>query len=103
MGATEQELREAGTPYRAGRAAVADVAYGWAMEEPAGFCKVLVDPGDARVLGAHVLAPQASTLIAPLVLAVTLGITAGTLVRRPYWIHPALTEVVQQALLDALG
>ena len=103
VGATEQELREAGTPYRVGRAAVADVAYGWAMEEPAGFCKVLVDPGDARVLGAHVLAPQASTLIAPLVLAVTLGITAGTLVRRPYWIHPALTEVLQQALLDALG
>jgi mycothione reductase len=36
------------------------------------------------------------------VLAATLGITAKTLVERPYWIHPALTEVIKQALVHAL-
>jgi mycothione reductase len=37
------------------------------------------------------------------VLAATLDITARTLVDRPYWIHPALTEVVQQALIEAVS
>ncbi|GAA3237241.1 mycothione reductase [Pseudonocardia petroleophila] len=101
VGATEQELREAGTPYRVGTTRFGDTAYGWAMEDDTGFCKVLTDPDTGAVLGAHVMGPQAPTLIQPLVLAVTLGIPARTLVDRPYWIHPALTEVVQQALIAA--
>lgn len=103
VGATEQDLREAGTPYRVGTARYADTAYGWALEDTTGFCKVLLDPDAKTVLGAHVMGPQAATLIAPLILAATLGITAETLVGRPYWIHPALSEVVQQALADGLG
>jgi mycothione reductase len=100
VGATEQELRAAGTAYRVGTTRFADTAYGWAMEDRTGFCKVLTDPATGMILGAHIMGPQAATLIQPLVLAVTLGIPAGTLVQRPYWIHPALTEVVQQTLVD---
>jgi mycothione reductase len=103
VGATGQELREAGTAHRTGFARYADTAYGWALEDTTGFCKVLLDPVTGAVLGAHVMGPQAPALVQPLVLAATLGIPARTLVERPYWIHPALTEVVQQALLDALG
>ena len=55
------------------------------------------DPGRAH----H--GPPAPALVQPLVLAATLGITARTLVDRPYWIHPALTEVVQQALLETVS
>ncbi len=102
VGATEQELREAGTDHRVGIARYSDTAYGWAMEDTTGFCKVLLDPAAGTVLGAHLMGPQAPTLVQPLVLAATLGIPARTLVERPYWIHPALTEVVQQALLAAL-
>lgn len=102
IGATEQELRDAGTPYRVGMVRYADTTYGWAMEDETGFCKVLADPDSTAILGAHLMGPQAPTLVQPLVLAVTLGITATTLVERPYWIHPALTEVVQQALLAVL-
>jgi mycothione reductase len=102
VGATEQDLREGGVEYRAGLARFGDTAYGWAMEDETGFCKVLVDPANGAILGAHIMGPQASTLVQPLVLAATLGIAARTLVERPYWIHPALTEVVQQALIEAL-
>ncbi|MCX5277997.1 hypothetical protein [Streptomyces virginiae] len=77
-----------------------DVAYGWAMEDTTGFCKVLAEPGTGRLLGAHIMGPQAPTLIQSLVLAATLGIDATTLAKSPYWIHPALTEVVENALLD---
>jgi mycothione reductase len=102
IGATEQELRDRDVDHRVGLARYGATAYGWAMEDDNGFCKVLVDPADSAILGAHIMGPQAPTLVQPLVLAATLGITAKTLVERPYWIHPALTEVVQQALIAAL-
>ncbi|GEL21512.1 mycothione reductase [Pseudonocardia sulfidoxydans NBRC 16205] len=103
VGATEQELTDSGTPFRVGLARVCDVAYGWAMEDTTGFAKVLADPGTGTLLGAHILGPQASTLIQPLVLAMTLELDALTLVEQPYWIHPALSEVVKQALKSALS
>ncbi|MFC5262157.1 mycothione reductase [Kribbella qitaiheensis] len=99
VGATEQECREDGRDYVVGTTRYADLAYGWAMEDGTGFCKVLAEQGSGRLLGAHLMGPQAATLIQPLVLAMTLGIDARTLAKRPYWIHPALTEVVSNALL----
>ena len=98
VGATEQELREAGRPYRRGLVPYSDVAYGWALEDTRGFCKVLADPGTGEILGAHILGPQAPSLIHTFVLAMALGIDARTLADAPYWIHPALTEVVENAL-----
>ncbi|MER5484332.1 mycothione reductase [Streptomyces sp. NPDC002812] len=100
VGATEQDCRDRGVDYRVGTAGYGDTAYGWAMEDTTGFCKVLAEPGTGRILGAHLMGAQASVLIQPLVLAATLGIDAVTLAKSPYWIHPALTEVVENALLD---
>ncbi|WP_030303356.1 mycothione reductase [Streptomyces katrae] len=100
VGATEQDCRDRGLDYLVGMASYGDCAYGWAMEDTAGFCKVLADPGTGRLLGAHLMGPEAPTLIQPLVLAAILGIDALTLAKSPYWIHPALTEVVENALLD---
>ncbi|TCN44762.1 pyridine nucleotide-disulfide oxidoreductase [Kribbella orskensis] len=40
VGATEQDCREAGDDYVVGTARYADVAYGWAMEDRTGCCKV---------------------------------------------------------------
>ncbi|MET7675774.1 mycothione reductase [Streptomyces seoulensis] len=98
VGLTEQEAREQGLDYVTATHRYEDVAYGWALEETQGFCKVLVDRGTGRLLGAHLLGPQAATLVQPLVVAQTFGITARDLARRPLWIHPALTEVVENAL-----
>lgn len=100
VGATEQECRDNGLDYLVGSARYGDVAHGWAMEDTTGFCKVLAEPGTGKLLGAHLMGPQASALIQPLVVAATLGIDAATLAGSPYWIHPALTEVVENALLD---
>ncbi|MEJ8280963.1 mycothione reductase [Pseudonocardia spirodelae] len=100
VGRTEQQCREEGLSYRVGMTDYADVAYGWAMEDERGFCKVLVAP-DGTLLGAHVLGPQASTLVQQLVQAMALGVTAARLAEVQYWIHPALTEVIENALRDA--
>ncbi|GAA1552648.1 mycothione reductase [Kribbella sancticallisti] len=100
VGATEQDCRDAGRDYVATSTQYAEVAYGWAMEDSTGSCKVLADRDTGRLLGAHILGPQAATLIQPLVVAMTLDIDARTLAEQPYWIHPALTEVVSNALRD---
>jgi mycothione reductase len=99
FGKTEQELRDAGVPYLAHEQDVGDVAYGWALEDTTGFCKVLVDPRTRLLLGAHLMAPQASSLIQPLVQAAHFGQTADQVAKGQYWIHPALAEVVENALL----
>lgn len=98
IGATEAELE--GRNYVAGTHRYADVAYGWALEDTTGFCKVLADPDTGRLLGAWILGPEASILLQPLVLAMTAGIDVPTLARGEFWPHPALSEVVENALLD---
>lgn len=100
VGRTEQQCREEGLEFRVGCHEYADVAFGWAMEEQRGFCKVLVAP-DGTLLGAHLLGPQASTLVQQLVQAMALGVTAQRLADVQYWIHPALSEVLENALRDA--
>ncbi|WP_406179332.1 FAD-dependent oxidoreductase [Streptomyces sp. NBC_01006] len=100
VGATEQDCRDKGLDYCVCIADYGDIAYGRAMEDITGFCEVLAEPGTGRLLGAHLMGAQAATLIQPLLLAATLGIDATTLATSAYWIHPALTEVVEKAFLD---
>jgi mycothione reductase len=101
VGLTEQQLTQSGTPYRVGRYRYADVAYGWALEDRGvHVAKVLVDPESLQLLGCHILGPQASTLIQPAIQAMATGLDARTMARGQYWIHPALTEVLENALLQ---
>ncbi|MEU6125216.1 mycothione reductase [Streptomyces sp. NPDC047123] len=100
VGLTERQAREQGRAYAVGSRRYEDVAYGWSLEDRQGFCKVLADRDTGLLLGAHVFGPQAATLIQPLVLAMTFGLTAREIAERPLWIHPALTEVVENALRD---
>ncbi len=99
VGVTEEEAKERGIPYRVGIQAFGETAFGWAMEDTTGICKVLADPESGRLLGAHLIGPQASTLIQPLIQAMSFEQTVRGLARGQYWIHPALTEVVENALL----
>jgi mycothione reductase len=76
-----------------------DVAYGWAMEDTTGIVKLIADRRSGCLLGAHIMGYQASSLLQPLVQAMSFGLTAAEMARGQYWIHPALTEVVENALL----
>ncbi|MGW2071326.1 mycothione reductase [Streptomyces sp. NPDC001953] len=99
VGLTEQEARNLEIDYLASVRDYADTAYGWALEDTTSFVKVLASPHDRRLLGAHIIGPQAATLIQPLLQAMTLGLTVDRIGRDVLYIHPALTEVVEQALL----
>jgi mycothione reductase len=99
VGLTEAECRAEGLDYAVKVQAYGDVAYGWAMEDVTGFLKVLAERGTGRLLGAHVMGPQASTVIQPLIQAMTFGLGAREMAIGQYWIHPALPEVIENALL----
>jgi mycothione reductase len=61
--------------------------------------KLVSDSKSGQLLGAHIMGQQASSLIQPLVQAMTFGLSVQDMARGQYWIHPALPEVVENALL----
>ena len=97
VGARSQDLE--GRPYVEAIQEYRDVAYGWAMQDRRGVCRLYADPDTGTLLGAHILGYQASLLITPLIQAVSHGQRVADLARGQYWIHPALSEVVENALL----
>lgn len=102
VGRTEQELQALGQSYVIGSCEYANVAFGWALEDTTGFAKILVDPVDWSILGCHVLGPQAATLMQQIAQAMQFNIPADRLAKEQIWCHPALPEVLENALLNAL-
>ncbi|MDO4784348.1 MAG: mycothione reductase [Propionibacteriaceae bacterium] len=103
VGATEAQLQEWGRPYVKTIQPYGSVAYGWALEDTQHFVKLLADPLTWHLLGAHIIGPAAPTLIQPLIQAMSFGLDIKQMARGQYWIHPALTEVVENALLSLLN
>jgi mycothione reductase len=100
VGITEQEARARDVRYVTSTQEYAGIAYGWAMEDTTGFAKLLADPATGQLLGAHIIGPQAPTLIQPLVQAMSFGLDARSMADGQYWIHPAMPELVENALLN---
>ncbi|HEY5222116.1 MAG TPA: mycothione reductase [Microbacteriaceae bacterium] len=101
FGATEREARASGADVVAVAQEYRTTAYGWALEDTTSFCKLVVDRTSAKILGAHIIGPEASILIQPLVQAASAGLSVRGLARGQFWPHPAATEVVENALLKA--
>ncbi len=99
VGRTEAQCRAMGLDYVVKVQEYGDIAYGWAMKDTTGFCKLIADRGSGRLLGAHVMGPQAATVIQPLIQAMSFGLGARAMATGQYWIHPGLPEVVENALL----
>lgn len=99
VGLTEQQARDAGHDVTVKVQNYGDVAYGWALEDTTGLVKLVADRNTGKLLGAHLLGPQASTLIQQLLTVMAYDLDLREVVRRQYWIHPALPEVIENALL----
>lgn len=99
-GLTERECIARGLPYKAHVQEYSSTAYGWAMEDTESVCKLIMHTATRRLLGAHIIGPQASTLIQQVVQGMTFGQTVDEMARDQYYIHPALPEVIEQALLE---
>ncbi|MDO5032480.1 mycothione reductase [Corynebacterium sp.] len=99
VGLTEAQAREQGYDITVKVQNFGDVAYGWAMEDTTGICKLVADRATGKLLGAHLMGPQSSTLIQQLITAMAYDLDMRTFARTQYWIHPALPEVVENAVL----
>lgn len=103
VGLTENQALAAGHDIRVKIQDFGDVAYGWAMEDTTGFAKVIVESETGQILGAHIMGHQASSLIQPLIQAMSFGLAGQDMARGQYWIHPGLPEVIENALLALCG
>src|SRR5690625_109160 len=99
VGLTETQARQAGHDVVVHTQRYGDVAYGWAMEEQTGIVKVVGDKTTGRLLGAHFMGPDSSSLIQPAIQALSFDLPVTDMTRGQYWIHPALAEVLENALL----
>ena len=96
VGLKEEEARRR---YKAlvGIAFYKDTAMGAAMAFPEGFVKVIVEAETSKILGAHIIGPEASVLIQEIVNAMVSEKGDFGPIARGMHIHPALNEVVQNA------
>jgi mycothione reductase len=100
VGVTEEQAKASGRAYVTSVQAYGSTAYGWAMVDDTSFCKLIADAATGQLIGAHVMGEQAASLIQPLIQAMSFGLGVREMARGQYWIHPALTEVVENALLS---
>ena len=99
VGLTEQQAIEAGHDVTVKVQNYGDVAYGWALEDSTGLVKLIADRSTGKLLGAHYMGPQASTLIQQMITVMAYDLDLREFPRSQYWIHPALAEVTENAIL----
>ena len=102
VGKTGQELKRAGVDHRAGVFPFAASGRARAADAAAGFVKVLADAATDRVLGAHMIGPGVSELIASAALAMEFG-AAGADLALTMFPHPTLSEALSEAALALEG
>lgn len=99
VGRTEEQLKEDGIPYRAGRFNFAALGRARCMDETEGFVKILAHLESDRVLGVHIIGPHASDLIAEAAAVMNFGGTARDIALICH-AHPTLSEAIREAALD---
>ncbi|MCW4009923.1 MAG: dihydrolipoyl dehydrogenase [Candidatus Bathyarchaeota archaeon] len=97
VGLKEAEAKRQGYKILVGTALYKDTAMGAAMGEPAGFVKAIVEQDTGRILGAHIIGPDASILIQEVINAMSTQDRSFASIIRSMHIHPAMPEVVQNA------
>lgn len=102
VGKTEQALKEEGIDYKVGKFPFTANGRARAMNSTDGFVKILAHAKTDRILGVHIIGPEAGTLISEAVLAMEFGASSEDLARTCH-AHPTLEEAVKEAALDVDG
>ena len=102
VGKTEEQLKADGIEYNVGVCPFAANGRAMAANSTAGFVKILADAKTDRVLGVHIIGPNASELITQAVIAMEFGSSAEDL-GLTVFAHPTLSETVHEAALAVAG
>ena len=95
VGATEAELKP-GT-YEVGKYEYRHTGMGAALRDSSGFAKILVEKGTRKILGCHIIGPEASTMIHEAIIAMRTGRGTINNITGSIHVHPAMPEVLQRA------
>jgi dihydrolipoyl dehydrogenase len=98
VGKTEEELKQAGIAYQVGKFPFTANSRARALLMTDGFVKILADAKTDRVLGVHILGPDAGTMIAEAAIAMEFGASSEDIARTCH-AHPTLNEAVKEAAL----
>lgn len=98
VGKSEEELKAAGVAFNSGKFPFLANSRGRAIGQTDGFVKILADAKTDRVLGVHIIGPDAGTLIAEAVTVMEFGGSAEDIARTCH-AHPSLNEAVKEAAL----
>jgi dihydrolipoamide dehydrogenase len=98
VGKSEEELKEAGIAYRAGKFPFTANSRARVNLTPEGFVKILADAGTDRVLGVHIVGADAGNMIAEAAIAMEFGASSEDIARTCH-AHPTLSEAVKEAAL----
>jgi dihydrolipoamide dehydrogenase len=98
VGKTEEELKAAGVAYQVGKFPFSANARARANLATDGFVKILADAKTDRVLGVHILGPDAEAMIAEAAIAMEFGASSEDIARTCH-AHPTLSEAVREAAL----
>jgi Pyruvate/2-oxoglutarate dehydrogenase complex, dihydrolipoamide dehydrogenase (E3) component, and related enzymes len=98
VGLTEEQLKEQGRAYKAGKFSFMGNGRAKAMFAADGFVKILADAETDRILGAHVIGPMAGDLIHEVCVAMEFGAAAEDLARTCH-AHPTFSEAMREAAL----
>lgn len=102
VGKTEEQLKEDGIAYKVGKFPFSANGRARAANDTDGFVKLLADAKTDRILGAHILGPDAGTLIHEIVVGMEFGASAEDIARTCHG-HPTLSEAVKEAALATAG
>ena len=102
IGVTEDQLKADGASYRVGKFPFTANGRARAMGSTDGFVKILADKQTDRLLGAHIIGPDAGTLIAELATAMEFGASSEDVARICH-AHPSLSEAVKEAAMAVDG
>jgi dihydrolipoamide dehydrogenase len=98
VGRSEEELKDAGIAYRAGKFPFSANSRARVNLTPEGFVKILADAGTDRVLGVQIVGADAGNMIAEAAMAMEFGASAEDIARTCH-AHPTLSEAVKEAAL----
>jgi len=102
LGKTEEQLKDEGVDYAAGKFPFMANARAKAVGTTEGFVKILADAKTDKVLGCHIIGPGAGELIQEVVLAMEFGGSSEDIARTSH-AHPGTAEAVKEAALAVLG
>ena len=99
VGKTEEQVKESGIAYQVGKFPLLANSRAKAIDDAEGLVKVVAEKETDRVLGVHIMAPNAGEIIHEAVLALQYGASSEDIARTCH-AHPTVSEALKEACLD---